>query len=203
MSSIVYGGLDVHRNSIVAHLVQSETGEILTDEVANDHQQLLRAARRWSKLGELHLCYEASAAGFVIKRWLDDIGIRCDVIAPSLIPRAPGDHVKTDKRDARKLAMLNRSGLLRAVRVPALEEETVRALLRLREQLTQDITRSKNRILKYLRALGHDYRQGNNWTSKHRAWMAELALPPVQRLILQAHLEQLDGLVTTDHCIGL
>ncbi len=202
MSSIVYGGLDVHRDSIVAHLIHTGTGEIVTDQVNNDRQQFLRATRRWSKLGELRLCYEASSAGFVVKRWLDDINIPCDVVAPSLIPRAPGDHVKTDKRDARKLAVLYRSGLLQAVRVPGLEEETVRAVLRLREHVTQDITRSKNRTIKYLRTLGQVYRQGNNWTKKYRARIASLALSQDQRLIVRTHLDQVDALVARQQAIA-
>ena len=133
MSSIVYGGLDVHKKSISAYLICTETGEIVSEEVPNEQERLLRAVHRWSKLGELRLCYEASGAGFVIKRWLDAAGVHCEVIAPSLIPKAPGDRVKTDKRDARKLAALYRAGLLRPVRAPDHDEETVRALVRLRE----------------------------------------------------------------------
>src|SRR3972149_4657757 len=99
MSSIVYCGLDVHTKSIRANLIDRGTGEIIEDEAPNDHAHFMRAVRRWSKRGELRVCYEASGAGFVIKRWLDEAGVHCDVIAPSLIPQAPGDRVKTDKRD--------------------------------------------------------------------------------------------------------
>lgn len=194
MSSIVYGGLDVHKKSISAYLICTETGEIVSEEVPNEQERLLRAVHRWSKLGELRLCYEASGAGFVIKRWLDAAGVHCEVIAPSLIPKAPGDRVKTDKRDARKLAALYRAGLLRPVRVPDHEEETVRGLVRLREDMTRDMTRTKNRILKYLATLGFYYTEGKNWTQKHRAWLRGLSLDPVQRLIVDTHLEELDAL---------
>ena len=197
MSSIVYGGLDVHKKWITVYLICPETGETLSDEVPNERERLSRAVRRWSKLGELRLCYEASGAGFVIKRWLDAAGVHCEVIAPSLIPRAPGDRVKTDKRDARRLATLYRAGLLRAVRVPNHEEETVRALVRLREDLTRDMTRTKNRILKYLATLGSCYTEGKkNWTQKHRAWLGGLSIEPIQRLIVDSHLEELDALVS-------
>lgn len=195
MSSIVYGGLDVHKDTIVAYLIASGTGEVVSEQLPNDRMRLERAVRRWSKLGELHLCYEASGAGFVIKRWLDDVGVHCDVIAPSLIPRAPGDRVKTDKRDARKLATFYASGLLQSVRVPDQEEETVRALVRLHDGMTRDMTRTKNRVLKYLATLGYYYREGKNWTEKHRAWLKSLALTPIQHLILRTHLEELDNLV--------
>lgn len=195
MSSMVYGGMDVHKKSISVYLICPETGEVLSDQVMNDRERVVRAVRRWSKLGELRLCYEASGAGFVIKRWLDAVGVHCEVIAPSLIPKAPGERVKTDKRDAKKLAMLYRAGMLHAVRVPNHEEETVRALVRLRDELTRDMTRSKNRIVKYLATLGFHYAEGQNWTQKHRAWLGGLSLEPIQRLIVDTHLEELDALV--------
>lgn len=194
MSSIAHGALDVHQESITAYVFNPETGEVVTDELPNDRQRLMRAAKRWSKLGELRLCYEASGAGFVIKRWLDEAGIHCDVIAPSLIPHAPGDRVKTDKRDARKLAMLYRAGLLHVVHTPTAEEETVRAVVRLHEQLTKDMTRVSNRVTKYLATQGHHYK-GNKWTQKHRTWLRALPLDPLQELIVQTHLEELDTLV--------
>lgn len=194
--SIIYGGLDVHKGSISACLLDVGTGELISQQVPNDQQHVLRAARRWAKLGELRLCYEASGAGFVLQRWLEGVGVHCEVIAPSLVPKAPGDRVKTDKRDARKLATLYRAGLLAAVRVPGEQEETARALVRLQGQLTVDCTRLKNRIHKYLRTLGCVYQGKSHWTIKHRAWIAGLALDEVQRLIVRTHLDQLDGLLS-------
>ena len=193
--SIIYGGLDVHKGSISACLLDVRTGEIISQDVPNEQQHVLRAARRWAKLGELRLCYEASGAGFVLQRWLEGVGVHCDVIAPSLVPKAPGDRVKTDKRDARKLAMLYHAGLLQSVRVPGEAEETVRALVRLRGQLTVDCTRVKNRIHKYLRTLGHIYPERNHWTLKHRDWIAHLPLGAIERLIVQTHLDELDALL--------
>jgi len=194
MSSIVYVGLDVHKRVISVCLLRQETGEMINEEVLNDRERLGRAVRRWSKWGELRLCYEASGAGFVLKRWMDDLGVCCEVIAPSLIPRAPGDRIKTNKRDACKLATMYAAGLLHTVRVPNQEEETVRALVRLRTDLTGDMTRAKNRILKYLATLGYNY-SGRTWTQAHRAWLAGLSLEVLPRLIIQTHLEELDALV--------
>jgi len=77
--------MDVHKESITVYLICPETGEVLSDQVPNERERLLRAARRWSKLGELRLCCEASGAGFVIKRWLDAAGIHCEMIAPRVI----------------------------------------------------------------------------------------------------------------------
>ena len=132
MASIVYGGLDVHQRSIQVELLVRDTGEVLREEVVNERERFVKAVRRWERKlgGELRLCYEASQAGFVIKRWLDEIGVTCEVIAPSLIPKSPGDRVKTDKRDAHRLVALYQAGLLQPIRVPSQEEETVRALVR-------------------------------------------------------------------------
>ncbi len=194
--SIIYGGLDVHKGSISVCLLDARSGEIVSQEVPNDQPPVLRAARCWAKMGELRLCYEASGAGFVIQRWLQGIGVTCEVIAPSLIPKAPGERVKTDKRDARKLAKFYAAGLLQPVRVPGVEEESVRALVRLRGQLTVDITRVKNRIHKYLRTVGHAYPERSYWNGKHRDWLARLPLAAIPRLIVQTHLEELDALVS-------
>ena len=193
--SIVYGGLDVHKETITAYLVCTDTGEIVAQQLAHERNTIVRAVRRWSKLGELRLCYEASGTGFVLQRWLAAVGVHCDVIAPSLIPRAPGDRVKTDRRDAQKLAHLYRAGLLTPVRIPQQEEEHARSLVRLREDLTHDSVRLKNRVVKHLRTLGHIYRAGENWTQKYRRWVADLPLEPLPRVVIDTYLAQLDQVV--------
>jgi transposase len=194
MASVVYGGLDVHKGTIVAFLFSRETGEIVEQTIPNDRKRLLRAVRRWQEMGELRLCYEASGAGYVLKRWLDAEGVACDVIAPSKTPRAPGERVKTDRRDARKLAQLHAAGLLTTVRTPSVEEEQVRAVVRLRYEVTQDMTRVKNRVVKHLGRLGIRYQEGRNWTQKHRRWLASLSLDPAEALILRMHLDTLNHL---------
>ncbi|MGB9594510.1 MAG: IS110 family transposase [Anaerolineae bacterium] len=194
MSIVYYGGLDVHQKTIVAFFFCPETGDCWEEEVPNDRIHLLRAVSRWRRRGELRVCYEASGAGFVLKRWLDEVDVPCDVVASAFIPRGPGDRVKTDRRDARKLAQLYAAGLLRTVRVPSEEEETVRALVRHRDDLTRDMTRMKNRILKFLGLQGLRYTEGKNWTKRHRQWLHDLRLEPLQRIVLQDHLANLEGL---------
>ncbi len=195
MGSIVYGGLDVHKQSIRVELIVSDTGEVVREELANDKARLLKAVRRWQeRFGELRLCYEASSAGYVLKRWLDEAGVVCEVIAPSLVPKCPGDRVKTDKRDAHLLATNLRLGTLKPVRVPTQEEESVRAVVRLLTSLTQDVTRAKNRVTGYLRGLGQVYPLKTTWTEKHRAWIRALALDELQRLVVDTHLDALDAL---------
>lgn len=194
MESVVYGGLDVHKETIAACLLNRETGEVVEQTIQNDRQRLIRAVRRWQEMGELRLCYEASGAGYVIKRWLDAEGVACDVIAPSKTMRAPGERVKTDRRDARKLAQLHAVGLLTTVRTPSVEEERARAVVRLRDEVTRDMTRVKNRVLKHLSRLGIRYEEGKNWTQKHRCWLMRLSLEPEEALILRTHLDTLNHL---------
>lgn len=194
MGSIVYGGLDVHKETIVACLIHSGTGEMLQEEVRNEREHLVRAVRRWAELGELRLCYEASGGGYVLKRWLDGEGVHCEVIAPSTVLRRAGKRIKTDRRDARTLARQYAGGLLSVVRTPSEVEERARAVVRLHDELTRDMTRTKNRILKHLARLGRRYEGGHNWTQEHRRWLGRLVLAADEELILRSHLSTLDHL---------
>lgn len=98
--------------------------------------------------------------------------MRCEVIAPSLIPTAPGDRIKTDKRDCRRLARLHRAGELVAIRVPTVAEEAVRDLCRARADMVIDRTRARHRLGKFLLRHGRIWRGGDNWTLEHEAWIA-------------------------------
>jgi len=97
--------------------------------------------------------------------------VRCEVIAPSLIPKAPGDKVKTDRRDCRRLARLQRAGELVCVRIPTVQEEAVRDLCRTRGDMVEDLTRARNRLGKFLLRHGRVWRGGSTWTLKHQAWL--------------------------------
>ena len=102
-------------------------------------------------------------------RLLTSLGVACQVIAPTLIPTAPGDRVKTDKRDCRRLARLHRAGELVAIRVPTVAEEAVRDLCRARADMVIDRTRARHRRGKFLLRHGRIWRGGDNWTLKHHA----------------------------------
>lgn len=192
MASIAYVGLDVHKEAINACIVDSGTGETIEKTLVNEKNGVVKAFRGWSSRWELRVCYEASGAGFVLKRWLDCIGVSCDVIAPSLIPKAPGDHVKTDKRDARHLAIMYAAGALKPVRVPSEEEEAVRAVLRLRADVTKEIVATKNRVIKYLRTLGRIYEGKTNWTKSHLEWIKKLDVTPRQRVVVSTYMKALE-----------
>lgn len=127
-------GMDVHKKTIALCVCNALTGEILDErELLHD---LPRALKYFKKLqnhhGQVHACNEASSCGFGLQRTLDAQGISCEVIAPSSIPRRPGERIKTDRLDARMLATLYAAGLLTTIIIPHEEQEAIRSLLRCR-----------------------------------------------------------------------
>src|SRR5215203_1250769 len=111
---------------------------------------VLRFVERLRRAGPVQCCYEAGPCGFELQRALTTHGVPCDVIAPALIPRRPGDRVKTDRRDAGQLAILYRADALTAIHIPTEIEEAVRDLLRCREDIRIDLLRARHRLSKFL-----------------------------------------------------
>src|SRR5688572_27431619 len=128
----VWMGLDVHKDSISAAILDDQDETPRIDGVASDPDAVRRLIERVGGRERLRVCYEAGPTGYELHRQLTGMGVHCQVIAPSLIPRAPGDRVKTDRRDAARLVRLFRSGNLVAIRVPTPTEEAVRDLCRAR-----------------------------------------------------------------------
>jgi transposase len=121
--------------------------------------------------------YEAGPTGYGLARELARRGVQCVVAAPSKIPRAAGDRVKTDRRDAEHLVRLLLAGKLHPVRVPGPEEEALRDLVRAREAVRADLMRCRHRLSKLLLRHGIRFDDGQAWTQRHRDWLAEVALP--------------------------
>lgn len=169
---IAYVGLDVHKDSI-AVAVAEETGEArYWGPIPNREDSLERVIRQLQKRYEsIEVAYEAGPCGYGIYRTLRSKGVRCHVVAPSLIPRRPGDRVKTDRRDAVTLARLLRAGELTAVYVPVPEDEAVRDLLRTRESAVKDRTRWLQRLSGFLQRQGRIYRGTKKWTPRYREWV--------------------------------
>ena len=189
-------GLDVHRDSVVAAIAPPLGPVEVVVTMANHLPKIRKFFERLVLEGPVKVCYEAGGCGFVIQRALASMGIPCEVIAPSMIPRRPGDRLKTDARDARNLAALYRAGELTPVRVPTPEEESVRGLTRARQALTRDIHVSKQQILKFLLLHDHVYRAGKKaWTQGFRAWLRALlpTLGKIDQLVLQTHLASLEN----------
>jgi transposase len=176
MSRKLYVGMDVHKDSIViAVFAQGGTEPKRLERLPNDEKKLRRFFERLTREGdEVHACYEASGAGYVVQRMLQSWGHQCDVIAPSLIPTRPGEQRKHDKRDAIQLARLYRAGELVVIRIPSETEERVRDLVRCRETFQREILKSRHYLLKFLARRGFVFREGSNWTGKHYAWIRTL-----------------------------
>lgn len=165
-------GLDVHKVDIKAAVLpvgSERIVEVLT--LGNSPRTIEKMACRVAARGPVTFVYEAGPCGYEVQRQLTGLGHKCVVIAPGLMPVRPGDRVKTDRRDAEKLARLYRAGELTEIRVPAREEEAARDLVRTREDTLADRLRSRNRLSKFLLRQGRVYHDGRAWTGKHREWL--------------------------------
>jgi transposase len=171
----VYLGLDVHKDSISAGILNPGWDSPDVEKIFHDEESVRRLVARLGDPKLVWACYEAGPTGYDLHRLLTSMGVHCAVVAPSLIPKAPGDKVKTDKRDCRRLARLYRAGELVAIRVPCPLEEAVRDLCRTRGDMVEDLTRARNRLTKFLLRHSRVWRGGSNWTVKHEAWLAGLA----------------------------
>ena len=188
-SKTLYVGLDVHKDSIaVAYAPEDRGAEVVSLGPIGTRQcdidKLIR--RLESKGAALVFVYEAGPCGYGLYRYLSGKGFTCHVVAPSLIPRKAGDRVKTDRRDAMTLARLMRSGDLRAIYVPGVEDEALRDLSRGRDDAMQDLKRSKRRLKSFLLRQDIRYEGRANWTAAHLRWLAEVVCPtPAQQIVFQ------------------
>ena len=147
-------GLDVHAETITAAIVEPD-GEVRSlGTIANREDSIRKFIRKLGLVEQLRACYEAGPTGFVLYWQLAQLGVQCMVVAPSLVPKKPGDRVKTDRRDAIKLARSHRSGDLTAVWVPDENCEALRDLVRQREAAKQDQLRARHRLTKFLLRTG-------------------------------------------------
>lgn len=198
MNSITFVALDVHKDSIAVAVARSGRQEPeQLGVIPNTPEAVARVLRKLGKPENLEVCYEAGPCGYAIYRQLSRMGISCVVVAPSLIPKKPGERVKTDRRDALKLARLLRSGDLTPVRAPGEDQEAMRDLVRARESAKQDVQRKRNELGKFL--LRYDLRppKGTNpWTRKHRQWLESLQMTrEPQQVVLRDYLHALDEAV--------
>ena len=179
-------GLDVHATKIVAAVLDAETGELQWFRLGGD---VAEAAGLCAGLPRpVRAAYEAGPTGYGLARELARRGVECVVAAPSKIPRAPGDRVKTDRRDAELLVRLLWAGKLHAVRVPGPEEEALRDLVRAREAVRVDLMRCRHRLSKLLLRHGVRFEDGRAWTDRHHAWLEgiELGWPAAQATFADA-----------------
>lgn len=164
-------GMDVSKNVIVAGVLTCDVGAPVMESFTHDEASVRRFFGRFADPARVAACYEAGPTGFELHRLVTSLGVGCAVVAPSLIPKGSGDRVKTDKRDARRLAVLHEAGLLTPIRVPTPREEAVRDLCRVRADMVGDLTQAKNRLFAFLLRHGRVWRDGDMWTLKHRRWL--------------------------------
>jgi transposase len=188
-----FAGLDVHAAKVVAAIVDRDSGELRMQRLPG---QTRRVVGFLSELeAPVSVSYEAGPTGFGLARALAAEGMECIVAAPGKIERPAQDRVKTDRRDAERLVRLLMVGGLHPVRVPSPGEESLRDLVRAREDVRGDLMRARHRVAKLL--LRHDLRfEGNNWTSRHRDWLQRVELPdPIAQSVLLDGVGAIDALL--------
>jgi transposase len=191
-----YVGLDVSKDKIAVAIADAGREKPRYHGMIQNTPEAIR--KLFKNLGDvehLQTCYEAGVTGYEICRFLHTLGVKCDVVAPSLIPQRPGDRVKTDRRDAIRLAQLLRAGELTSVYVPTEEDEALRDLVRAREDAKEDELRAKHRITKLLLRYGirPPKEVGKNWSCRYRRWINTLTFKyPALSVAFQEYLQALN-----------
>jgi transposase len=169
---------DQHAATTVAAVLLAGQRTPALHTLTSDTTTILRFVERLRRQGPIQCCYEAGPCGFELQRALVERQIPCDVIAPALIPRRPGDRIKTDRRDAAQLAVLYRAGALTAIHIPTEQEEAARDLLRCREDIRADQLRARHRLSKFLLRHGRRFTGTKKaWSKRHGDWLRTQAWP--------------------------
>ncbi len=189
---ITFVGLDVHKATIAVCVAEAgRDGEVrFVGEIANEPAALDKLVARLGRGGrELRFAYEAGPCGYGVYRHLLSRGQSCMVVAPNLIPRRPGERIKTDRRDAAMLARLHRAGELTPVWVPEPEHEAMRDLVRARADMVEALRKARQRLMGFLLRHGRSY-DGKRWTGPHRTWLMKQTFPhPAQQVACQEYLD--------------
>jgi len=187
-------GLDVHAETIAVAVSEPE-GEVRSlGTIPNRAESIRKLIKKLGPAAKLRACYEAGPTGYVVYWQLAELGVECEVVAPTLVPVKAGDRVKTDRRDAEKLARCYRSGDLTAVWVPDEGSEALRDLVRAREAAKQDQTRARHRLSKFLLRSGQRPPTGvRPWTRPYLIWVAQLRFTQIaQEFTRQDYLHEVE-----------
>jgi len=200
--SMALVGLDVHKSQTVAAVLDPSTGELRMQRLRGEPERVVPVF-----LEELDrpvaAVYEAGPTGFVLARVADQRGLDIRVVAPGSIPRAPGDRVKTDRRDAKRLVRLLAAGELGFVFVPSEADERFRDLVRCIDDVRRDLMRARHRLSKFLLRRGVRF-QGKTWTQRHERWLCALDFDdPLSQVVLVDYLSAVQGLAQRRKTLGV
>jgi len=195
---ITWVGIDAHAKSL--QFAMREGGAWREWQIANESKAIRRIAKKLVRQapGEVRCCYEAGPTGYALKRELEAAApeLVCEVIAPSLIPVKSGDRIKTDRRDARKLAEYLEAGLLTVVHPPTAQEEAVRDLTRCRRAMKGDQMRARHRLSKFLLRRGVRYSAGKKaWTQAYHKWLGTLDFAGIDKVVFDQYLLAVEQLM--------
>lgn len=171
-------GLDAHKVSTNVAVLVAGADRPIEWQASTERTAIRKMVKKVLALSPgagVRFCYEAGPCGYALQRWIREVDVECIVVAPSLIPRKSGERIKTDRRDARKLAELLRAGLLTEVHPPTEADEAIRDLCRAREDAHEDLVRSRHRLTKLLLRRGRTWVGGKKaWSQGHRLWLRSL-----------------------------
>jgi transposase len=195
-------GMDVHKETIAVAIAEKHGTPRYYGEIANTTEAITKLLKKVVPHGgRAAFCYEAGPCGYGVYRQITDMGYRCDVVAPSLIPKKAGDRVKTDRRDAVTLTRLYRADELTAVWVPDQEQEAMRDLTRIREDMKSMERHARQRLSGFLLRNKKIYTGKNKWTQAHFRWLEKIRFEsPIQQIVFQEYVDtvkQLQGRVAS------
>jgi len=194
-NDIRFVAMDAHAETLAVSLSEGPGEVRRLGIIPNRPEAVRRLIRKLGPVEKLRVCYEAGPTGYALYWQLTQLGVPCDVVAPTLVPSKPGDRVKTDRRDADKLAVLYRGGQLTSVWVPDKDHEALRDLVRAREAAKSDQLRARHRLHKFLLRHGWRAPQGiKSWTQKHLNWVRRQVHfeRPAQEAVLLDYLTEVD-----------
>src|ERR1700751_1163565 len=195
MSKIRFVGLDVHADTI-AIAVAEPSGEVRSfGVIANRPESVRKLIHKLGSAEQLRVCYEAGPTGYILYWQLTALKVACEVVAPTLVPVKAGDRVKTDRRDAVKLARSYRAGDLTPVWVPDAAHEALRDLVRARLAAKRDQLRGRHRLSKFLLRQGRRAPEGMKaWTERYLQWIAAHVRfeQPAQQITLEDYLHEVE-----------
>lgn len=191
--------MDTHKKQHKVALYYPGDEQVVEFTIKNTARDIRKMVNKIKKHApaDVAFCYEAGVCGFTLKRRIEALDCKCAVIAPSLTPIKPGDRIKTDRRDAKKLLAMFKAGLLTEVHAPDQKQEAARELTRCRQTAQENLKRIRHQLLKFLTRHGYVYADGKHWTQRHLRWLCSLEFDeqPLLRDVFDNYFTQMQ------HCI--